>query len=174
MCDPGTLAIVATATAVAGTIASTTATVQQQRYQAKVAEANQKNENARIVDAMDRGEIEARDAARRQSQLAGAQRAAMAANGIDVSFGSAADLMADTAMYGREEQGNIRENTRREITGYDINAANFGGQANAARSAATGAIISGGLQVASTIAGGAQRYGKIQADRRAGGSGWGG
>lgn len=172
MCDPGTLAIVATVTAVAGTVASTAAAYQQQRFQAKIATENQKTENARVLDALDRGQIEARDAARRQAQLAGAQRAAMAANGIDVSFGSAADLMADTAMFGREEQTTVRENTRREVMGYDTNAANFGAQAKAARSAATGALISGGLQVASTIAGGAQRYGKVQADRAGGGTGW--
>lgn len=173
MCDPGTLAIVATATAVAGTITSSVASYQQKRYEAKVNEANQRAENERVRDALDRGETTARDAARRQGQLAGAQRAAMAANGIDVSFGSAADLLADTAMYGREEQTTIRENTRREIMGYDINAANFGAAANASRSAATGALIAGGLQAASTIAGGAQRYGKIKADRAAGLSGFG-
>ena len=172
MCDPGTLAIVSAVAAVAGTVTSTVASVQQQRYAEKVALANQKTENARVIDALDRGQIEARDAARRQAQLAGAQRAAMAANGIDVSFGSAADLMADTAMMGREEQTTIRENTRREVMGYDVNAANFGGQANAARSAAKGAIVSGAFQVAQTIAGAAQRYGKVQADRAGGGSGW--
>lgn len=174
MCDPGTLTLVATAAAVAGTVTSSVASYQQKRYEARLNEANQAAENARVADALDRGEITARDAARKQSQLAGAQRAAMAANGIDVSFGTAADLLADTSMYGREEQQTIRENTRREVMGYDINAANFGGAANAARAAGTGALIAGGLQVASTIAGGAQRYGKYKADRAAGLSGWGG
>lgn len=173
MCDPGTLTIVAAAAAVAGTIASTTATVQQKRYEAKVAEANQQNENNRVLDALNRGETEAQNAARKQSQLAGAQRAAMAANGVDVSFGSAADLMADTAMYGREEQSNIRNNTTREVQGYDINAANFGGQANAARSAAKGAIVSGALQSVSTIAGAAQRFGSQQR-AQTGATGWSG
>lgn len=173
MCDPGTMVIVATVAAVAGTVAKTAAAYQQKRYEAKVAQANQKAENARILDAMNRGDIEVRDAARKQGQLLGAQRAAMAANGIDVGFGSASDILADTAMYGREDQMTIRENTRREVMGYDINAANFGAQRNAARSAATGALIAGGLELVSTVAGGAQRYGKVQADRKAGLSGWG-
>jgi hypothetical protein len=172
MCDPGTLAIVGTAVAVAGTVTSTVASYQQARYEANLAEANRAAENERIRDALGRGDIEARDTARRQSQLMGAQRAALAANGIDVGFGSAADLMADTAMYAREDQWTVRENTRREVMGMDINAANFGAQANAARSRATGALVSGAFEVASTVAGGAQRYGKIQTDRRAGGSGW--
>jgi hypothetical protein len=174
MCDPGTMAIVATAASVAGTITSSVASYTQHRYEAKLAEANQQQENNRARDALDRGEITARDTARRQSALAGAQRAAMAANGVDLSFGSASDLLGDTAMLGMEEQTTVRENTRREVQGFDINAANFGAQAKAAKSAATGALISGALQTVSTIAGGAQRYGKIKADQSAGLSGWGG
>lgn len=174
MCEPGTLALIATAASVAGTITSSLGAYQQKRYEAKVAEANQAQENAKVVDALNRGDITARDTARKQAQLAGAQRASMAANGIDLSFGSAADLLGDTAMFGREEQMTVRENTRREVMGYDINAANFGGQARAARAAGTGILISGALQSVATIAGGAQRMGKISADRSAGLSGWGG
>jgi len=172
MCDPGTLAIAATVASVAGTVTSTAANYQQARYEAAVAKESQRAENERVRDAMQRGDIQARDTARRQSQLIGAQRAAMAANGIDLTFGSAADLMADTAMYAREDQWTVRENTRREVMGLDISAANFGAQAVAARGRATGALIGGGLQAASTIAGGAQRYGKIRADQRLGLSGW--
>lgn len=172
MCDPGTLIIAATAMQVAGTAVQTIGAYQQSRYEAKVQEANQRAENNRIVDAMERGETDARDAARKHAQLAGAQRAALAANGIDVSFGSASDLMADTAMFAQEEQQNVRENTKREIMGYDINAANFGASAKAAKRAGKMALISGGLEIGATIAGGAQRYGKVQADRRAGGSGY--
>lgn len=172
MCDPGTLTLLAVGTAVAGTVTSTVASYQQARYEAKVADANVAAENERVRDALNRGDIEARDTARRQSQLIGAQRAAMAANGIDLGFGSAADLLADTAMYAREDLTTVRENTRREVMGFDINAANYGAQARAARSRATGALVAGGLQAASTIAGGAQRFGKIRADRRMGLSGW--
>lgn len=172
MCDPGTLVIAATVAQVAGTAVQTIGTYQQHKYEAKIHEANQRAENQRIVDAMERGERDARDAARQHAQLMGAQRAAMAANGIDVSFGSAADLMADSASLAQEEQTTVRENTRREIMGYDINAANFGAQAKASRRAGNFALVSGGLEMASTIAGGAQRYGKVKADRRTGGSGW--
>jgi hypothetical protein len=57
--------------------------------------------------------------------------------------------------------------------GMDVNAANFGAQRNAAKSKATGALVSGAFQTVSTIAGGAQRYGSIQANRAGGGTGWG-
>lgn len=173
MCDPGTLAIAATVMSVAGTVTSTVAQAQQARYEAAIAEQNRKMESQKAQDAIERGNIEARDASRRQSQLMGAQRAAMAANGIDLSFGSAADTLADTAMFAEDERMNIRENTRREVMGFDVNAMNYQAQAIASRRAATGALISGAFQVGSTIAGGAQKFGKIQAARKAGGSGWG-
>lgn len=172
MCDPGTLAITATVLSVAGTAASTMSQVSQYRYEARVADFNRKQEDAKVQDAMQRGQIEERNAARRQSALIGAQRAAMAANGIDLGFGSAADTLGDTAMLAQEDRGTIRENTRREMMGYDINAANYAMKEKAAKSAASGALVSGLLQIGSTIAGGAQRFGGIKASQAAGGSGW--
>lgn len=173
MCDPGTLTLIAAGTAIAGTVAGTVGKVQQANFERKVAEQNQKLENERIVDAMSRGETEARDAGRRAAAMRGAQRAAMAANGIDLSFGSASDLLEDSAMYAREDVGNVRKNTDREIRGYDINAANYGSQANAAKQRKAGAIVSGALEVAGTIAGTASRMGKISYEQKNGGSGWG-
>lgn len=173
MCDPGTLTIVATAAAVAGTITSTAAAVQQSRYEAKIAERNKDMENAKVADALQRGDQESLNLARKQSALAGAQRAAMAANGVDLGYGSAAHVLADTAMFNQLDQYNLRQNENREIMGYDINAANYKAQANAARAQATGQIISGALSTIGTIAGGAQKMGKIRAQQNAGGSGWG-
>jgi hypothetical protein len=147
----------------------------QARYEARVADYNRELESRKAADALERGNIEVRNAARRQSQIIGAQRAAMAANGIDVSFGTASDLLADTAVAAQEERLTLRENTRREMMGFDINAANFGSQAIAARNRGSAALVSGALQLGSTIAGGAQRYGKVQYDKKFGtGTGWGG
>jgi hypothetical protein len=165
MCDPGTLAIASAVMAVAGTAASTMSQVSQYRYEARVADFNRKAEDAKVQDAAQRGQIEERNAARRQSALMGAQRAAMAANGIDLSFGSAAETLGDSAMMAQEDRGTIRENTRREQMGYDINAANYAAKAKAARSAATGAIWSGIFQAGSTIAGAASRLGSIKAGK---------
>lgn len=163
MCDPGTLAITAAVLSAAGTATSAMSQASQYRYEARIADANKRAENAKVQDAMQRGQIEERNAARRQSALIGAQRAAMAANGIDLSFGSAAETLGDTAMMAQEDRGTIRENTRREQMGYDINAANYAMKAKAARGAASGALISGLFQVGSTLAGAASRMGSIKA-----------
>lgn len=173
MCDPGTLALIAIGTQVAGTVVSTVGSVKQANFERKVANENQKLENERIVDAMQRGEVEARDAARRQAQLRGAQRAAMAANGVDLSFGSAADLLADSAMASAEEQSNIRKNTDREIRSGDINAANFGNTAKAAGMRKNNALVGGAIQGIGTIAAGASRMGRINYEQSQGRSGWG-
>lgn len=167
MCDPGTLLIAATVAQAAGTVVKTVGAVQQHNYEAKVAEANIKAENLRIVDALDRGAQERQEAARKQAQMMGAQRASMAANGIDLGFGTAGKFLADTAEIGQREQHAVSENTRREVMAYDINAANFGGQMNASRSAAKGAALAGAFDVVSTLAGGASRYRDMQNGRKA-------
>jgi hypothetical protein len=171
MCDPGTLLIAGTALAVAGTVASTYATYSQARYEAKVDEANRKQASAAASDALNRGETDVLNESRKRSQLVGAQRAAMAANGIDVSFGNAADVTADTEMFASQDAQTLRENAAREAHGYDVNAANYGAAAEASRSKATAALISGALSVGSTIAGGASRYGSMQAGRSGASSG---
>lgn len=165
MCDPGTLTLLATAAAVGGQGVSTLASYQQGRYEAKVAEVNQRKESERAVDALQRGGTEAQRVARQHAAMIGAQRAAMAANGVDLSFGTAADFLADSASAAVDDQMAVRENARREAMGYDVNSANFGAQAKAARRAATGALIEGGLKMGQTLAGGAQQYKKIGVDR---------
>lgn len=162
MCDPITIS---TAVAMAGTAVSTLATYQQGRYEAKVAEMNQRNESARALDALDRGQTEAQRAARQHASLIGAQRASMAANGVDLSFGTAADFLADSATAAVDDQMTVRENARREAMGYDINSVNFGAQATAAKRTAKFALVEGGLKMAQTYAGGAQQKNALAASR---------
>lgn len=173
MCDPVTLAVAGTAVAVAGTATAGYMQYQQSKYQQKVAKANQANENARAADALDRGTQEQDRLARRYRALQGSQRAAMAANGIDVDFGSAGDVLQDTRDLYREDAKTLADNTLNEVKGIEISAANFGAQAKASGMAATGAAISTGLDIGSTILGGLGKVNKINANRKAGGSGWG-
>lgn len=173
MCDPMTLAIAGTAVAVAGTAVTGYMSYNQSKYQQKVAKANQMRENQRIASAMDTGAIEQRNLARKYAALRGQQTASMAANGIDVGFGSAADTLGDTAQYYKEDAEATNRNTMNEIKGIDMNAANYGSQAKAAGMAATGAAISTAFDIGSTVLGGLRQTGKISADRKAGGSGWG-
>jgi len=174
MCDPMTLAIAGTAVAVTGTAVSGYMQHQQNSYQSKVAKANATLESQRAADALDRGTEDQDRLGRRYRAIRGQQTAAMAANGIDVDFGSAGDTLRDTTDFYREDAATTARNTANEVRGIDISAANYGAQASAASMAATGALVGAGFDMGSTILGGIGRANKISANRKAGGSGWGG
>jgi hypothetical protein len=138
----------------------------QSRYAARVATRNAQMEDLAARDAIDRGKVEAQNYQRQAAQVQGAQRAAMAANGIDVDYGTAGLVRGDTARFQAEDVQNLRENAIREARGYEINAANYRSNATASRQAASSAITQGVFGVASTLLGGAQQYQKIKFARR--------
>lgn len=165
MCDPGTLLALTAASTVMATVGTGLAAyqgAQQSKYAGKVAGMNAKAESARAHDAIDRGKIEQQQHWRKVAQLKGQQQAAMAANGIDTSFGSAALLAEDTAMFGAEDADTIYKNTLREVQGIDMSAANFRSQQQAARQAQSGAIVGGVFGMASTALSGASQYATLK------------
>ncbi len=166
MCDPVSLTIAATAVAAAGTAVSTVSAVNQANYQAKIAGMNVKQENAAARDALDRGKVESQRFQEQASQEQGAQRAALAANGIDVNFGSAALVRGDTLRAAEQDAQTLRENTIRETRGFEISAANFGAQRSGYKQAATAAAVKGAFDFGSTVLGGAQQYSKLKVGRR--------
>ena len=163
MCDPLTITIAATAVAALGQGYSALSTNAQEKYASRIARQNARLENERAKDALQRGGEEARRFQRKLGQEMGQQNAALAANGIDITFGSAANVRGDTAMFGREDTRTIHENARREAQGYEINAANFLSESKAAKMRGRSALIQGGFNMASTILGGATQYRRIQA-----------
>ena len=173
MCEPVTLAIAATTVAAAGTMYQGAAANAQARYEADVAQENRKHELAARDDAFRRGEIEQMRHYRQLSQRLGLQRASLAASGLDVNFGSAADLQTDTMLLGYEDSSIIAENTMREAKGYEINAANYTMQGRAARSRGTAALVGAGLSTASTILGGASQVGEMRFNQRVYGNAYG-
>lgn len=90
MCNPAILMAAAAAATAAGTIYGGMAAKAQGKYQAAVAERNAQISADQAHDAHLRGQDEVKRLYRNTSQALGAQRASMAANGIDVDFGSAA------------------------------------------------------------------------------------
>lgn len=169
MCGPPALAIGAAGLAAVGTMASGISQAQGLRYQARVADRNAQLENQQTLDAIQRGQTERVQLDRRYSALQGQQQAAMAANGIDLGFGSAADLARDTSMLRNEDAAALYKNQNEEIRGHDINASNYVGEGRAKRSAARGAIVSAAFGAASTALGGAQQYSRLKASARGAG-----
>lgn len=73
-------------------------------------------------DALERG---AEDEQRFRSNIRlaiGGQRAALAAQNVDVKFGSALDVQVDAAVLGELDALTIRTNARREAWGYEVQA----------------------------------------------------
>lgn len=168
MCEPATLAIVAAGVSAAGTAVTGYMGYQAKRQEAAVARRNATMKAAEANDAIARREEDAQALARKYAALRGSQRASMAANGIDVDFGSAADTLADTAMFYGEDAERLNRNTANELRGIDIQAYNYRSQSQAAKGAATGIALGTAFDVGSTILGGLRQSSQLRAARSGG------
>jgi hypothetical protein len=133
-------------------------------YNAQVA-----NNNA-VIDAQQRsstlqqGEAEAHKSMRDQAQMIGAQRAQMAANGIDLTQGSAQDLLASTKFLGGIDVNTIQSNAARQAWGYEVQGMNDRSagimekwKADSINPTEIG-LIAGGTSLLSSIGGAASTY----------------
>lgn len=171
MCGPAAIAPLAIAGAVAtagAQLYSGAAARAQGRYQDQVAQQNAAMERRAAADAVTRGQTAQLQRYRQLAQSLGAQRAASAANGLDLTFGSTMDMQLDTAQIAYEDSATLAENTRREVQGYDINAANYVMKGRAARAEGNAAFVAGGIGAAGTLLGAASQVSKMRAQSRIG------
>lgn len=89
-----------------------TALKAQGDFQVAMAQINQQFAGIEAKDAVDRGEFEANQIRRRATHVVGDQRAAAAAQGIDVndSQGSVSDVIADTQLASEQDMTRARSN----------------------------------------------------------------
>lgn len=158
MCDV-TLAITAATTmlSAAGAIQQGQAQAGASRHNAKVADMNARISQRRAKDALERGKLEEQRKRHEIAQLHGRQVAAMAANGVDIGFGSPLDLIVDTAQLGEIDALTIRRNAANENYDYRVQAVNGTAEAELSRKNASAAETGGYLQGFSTILGGASQ-----------------
>jgi hypothetical protein len=128
-------------------------------YQAKIA-----RDNANI--AMNNAAMERQaglEEARRQRiatlQMIGKQKTSLAANGVDVAYGTSLDIIEDTSMMGELDAMMIEYDAEKKARNYEIQANNFQNdailgdfQARNARTAGTINAISGGLKAVGQLA----------------------
>lgn len=118
--------------------------------------------NQRIVQAQ--AEAENANATREMEQkawetraLIGRQKAALAANNVDLSQGTAMDILGESAMFGEYDQQTIRNNAARAAWGFQAEKTNYANQGSMAK-------WSGNTQAASTMLGSlAKAYGQSRA-----------
>lgn len=156
MCvDPVTMLMIgSTALGAAGTMQQANAAAASATYNAKVADMNAKlsDQQAREADAA--GKVQEQQQRMKTAQLMGKQQAAMAANGVDLKFGSPLDTLVDTATMGELDALTIRTNTAGQVRDIRQQGENMRGQAGMYRAEASSARTGGFLGAVGTVLGG--------------------
>lgn len=133
---------------------------QQGKYQRDQYEFNARGAELQAKDAIKRGEKDASTVMTRGKAVAGAQKVALAAQGIDIESGSAAELQADTKAAIAQDVQTVQNNAWREAWGYQFQALSLNSQGQmaeaAARNTARDTLLTGGAQA---VGYGAQAYG---------------
>jgi hypothetical protein len=164
MCDPVTLTVLtiaATVVTAGAQVYSGVAAKEQGKFEQTVANRNAQLAEAQAQDANERRNIDQMRLWRRVSQQLGEQRAEAGAQGLDVNFGSVADLQTDTLMIGMEDSSTLNQNTIKEMKGYDIEASNDRLQGLAARTRGNAAMTSSLFQATGTLLSGATQVAKL-------------
>ena len=137
------------AASLAGTGMSAMGAAQQAEIQSKVAANNAKVAEYQAQSALASGERDAQAVARRGSQLEGAQRARMAANGLDISEGTPAALLDQTNFFTQSDIATTRDNAKKQAWAAQAQAAGYQAQANYSPLLASGgSLLLGAGQVA--------------------------
>jgi hypothetical protein len=134
------------------------ASEQQNRNNAIIAERNSE-------DATQRGVVAQQDVQLRNRARLGQQKLALSEKNIDVSSGSALDILGDTAMMGKLDEITVRQNFEREAIGYKTQSYNFNAQAEVDRMEAKNASTAGTIGAFST---GLGSLGTIYSNQRRG------
>lgn len=149
--------IASTAVSAGGQIVGAIGKSQQATYAASIAERNRVQAANQAKDAAENTALEAQRRYRQLNQTRGAQLAAMAANGVDLNFGTAVDVQRDTLMIGAEDVGQIYKAGNEKVKGFDNEAWNYAAEGAAQRAKAKGAIVEGVFGAAGTALGGASQ-----------------
>lgn len=168
MCEPitmsaatmSTLSTVGTYAAIAGVGMSAYSMYQQGKaqqaranYDAEVAENNAKTLELQAQDARKRGDEDAAVIRRNADMLKGSQRSSMAAKGLDLAEGTAAELQDQTDFFSLTDQATTKDNAAKEAWRILVGAGNSRGEAAAQR--ATARSINPGFNAATSLISGA-------------------
>ena len=132
---------------------------QSGKFNEKVANENAKQQEAAAQDALVRGGAEANRHRQLAKRYIASQNTALAANGLDISSGSALTQTTDTAALGELDATTAYQNARREAYGLSVGAANARTQGSVARAQGNNAALGTLLTTAAnTFAGGYGMY----------------
>lgn len=127
------------------------AQAKQYEYQAQVAEQNAALANRQAESNAESGAMKAQQVLQRAKQVKAAQAAAYSANGVDVSSGSALDILSDTEAQGQLDKANMLYDAANNTWSLQSQAVNYQNQAAANRSSANNAREAGKMNSMSAL-----------------------
>lgn len=172
MCEPTTLAIMAVAATVAATGVSAYGQVQSGKAENSAMKYNARLAELEAKDVEKRGAAEEADHARKVAQLKSSQRAEMAADGLDLGFGTPLEMFQQTAEWGERDRQTIQDNFVKEAWSKRSEAALYRARGKNAKTAgymgAGGTILGGASQL--LFAGASEGMGGNKPSEAGGGS----
>lgn len=149
MCEPTTIALIATA---AGTAITAKGMYDQGQVAKQTASNNAKMAEYAAQDAQRRGEDDAAMIQRKGAALKSAQRVSQAAKGLDITYGTAADLQDQTDFFTQSDAATARTNAARDAWNMRARGSMALAEGRAAAQNATmqaaGSLLAGSGQVA--------------------------
>lgn len=148
----GTISLVGVGMSAYGAYTGAEAQKQTLDYEAGVARNNQILSEYQASQALQVGEQEEEAQRLRVASTMGEQRAALAASGVDLGTGSAAEVLASTKFMGERDALTIRDNAARRA--WALREQGKGYAAEAAMAKASGDAISPLMSTATSLLGG--------------------
>lgn len=167
MADPVTLTLIGTAVSAGTSIFRGIAGANANKYQAQVAEMNQKIALDNAERAKHRAALTAQDQSAETTALLGLQAAGMGASGLAIGSPSFVLARKTARELGRRDSLNIEHQGELEAYALRTEAANYKAEASASKVAAKNSLIGGFLGAGSSLISGAskfktaQRYGRL-------------
>ena len=136
--------------------AQQTAAAQQQQfnYQAGVAQINQQIALQNADYARDQGEMQAEKTGLQAGQQMGQIKTSQASSGLDIRSGSALQVQQSQRTVTSMDLDTIRSNAAKTAYNYDVQAVQYGNQAQLYRMGGANAAAAGTINVATSFLGG--------------------
>lgn len=162
MCDPVTLSVAAMVAGGASAYQASEARKAGAEYDSAVARNNAQVSKWKASDAEDRATTNAMNIGRQVNDVRGKQSAALAANGLDLGFGSAAGSLAKTDYFGLVDQKTAIENGNNEAWGFRQQASQYETQAKwaSSKASAENPWLSAGMSMLGSAGNVADKWGK--------------
>jgi len=170
----GTSSLIMAMSSAGGAYSGAQARKAQGAFQESVSQTNSLFARKEAEDEMNRGEKAARRVQTEAKKVQGAQRAALAAQGVDLNSGDALDIQKETQIMAAEDEKTARTNAIRAAWGHEASALASTSQGKFAKMAADNearnTILTGGMQALGYGMEGYEKRQKAKADSSRGGS----